>query len=126
MRSSASSVGRNPNPREAVPRGVAIARGAALAMPPAQAPGPASHAEILRALHDGIAPSLAAINLLLEVLRRRVEVDAPALTGEVDYIASLLQDESSKLRILMRRLSPSAAAETAARAGARKRRNSSR
>ena len=63
-------------------------------------------ARLVRELHDGVIPSLAAAAMQVDTLRRRGGMHADK--GELDQVQQVLHEEALKLRDVMQRLKPMA------------------
>jgi signal transduction histidine kinase len=61
-------------------------------------------ARLVRELHDGVIPSLAAAAMQVDTLRRRVGPRSAG--GELDRVQQVLHEEALKLRDVMQRLKP--------------------
>ena len=68
--------------------------------------GTMERARVARELHDGTIQSLVAIEMEMDVLRRRAERLGSPLAPEVERIERLLRDEVLELRDTMQRLKP--------------------
>jgi signal transduction histidine kinase len=68
--------------------------------------GAMERARIARELHDGTIQSLVAIEMELELLRRRAEGPGSAPAGELSRVKALLHQEILDLRDTMQRLKP--------------------
>ena len=65
--------------------------------------GAAERARFARELHDGAVQSLIAVEMQVDVLRRRAEAGKP-ISGELGRIQGLLREEVLKLRELMQQM----------------------
>ena len=68
--------------------------------------GTMERARVARELHDGTIQSLVAVEMEMDILRRRAERDGASLAGELSRIQGLLRDEVLDLRDTMQRLKP--------------------
>ena len=69
-----------------------------------QRAGAVERARVARELHDGAVQSLIAMEMQVDVLRRKSEAQAGPLTSELGRIQSLLREEVLKLRELMQQM----------------------
>jgi signal transduction histidine kinase len=66
--------------------------------------GAVERARVARELHDGAVQSLIAMEMQVDVLRRRSDGLTPALSSELSRIQGLLREEVLKLRELMQEM----------------------
>ena len=66
--------------------------------------GAVERVRIARELHDGVTQSLISAEMQIDVLRRRVEPEAPRVAREVARIQALLRQEVANLRDATQRL----------------------
>jgi signal transduction histidine kinase len=68
--------------------------------------GSQERARVSRELHDGLVQSLLALDMGLDVLQRRAEIDSPVLADQMEEFRHQLHDEALNARDMMQRLRP--------------------
>jgi signal transduction histidine kinase len=68
--------------------------------------GAMERARVARELHDGAIQSLIAVEMQVDVLRRKADVQPGSVSGELEHIQQLLRDEVMALRELMQQMKP--------------------
>ncbi len=68
--------------------------------------GAMERARVARELHDGAIQSLIAVEMQVDVLRRKAGAQPEAVAGELEHIQRLLRDEVMALRELMQQMKP--------------------
>jgi len=68
--------------------------------------GTMERARVARELHDGAIQSLIAVEMQVDVLRRKAETQPGSVAGELEHIQRLLRDEVMSLRELMQQMKP--------------------
>jgi signal transduction histidine kinase len=69
-----------------------------------QRAGAVERARVARELHDGAVQSLIAMEMQVDLLRRRAETKASSFAGDLERIQGLLREEVLKLRELMQQM----------------------
>lgn len=68
--------------------------------------GAMERSRVARELHDGAIQSLIAVEMQVDVLRRKAAAQPGAVAGELEHIQRLLRDEVMSLRELMQQMRP--------------------
>ena len=68
--------------------------------------GAAERARVARELHDGAIQSLLAVEMKVDVLRRKAAAELPETAADLERIQSLIHSETVNLRELMQQMRP--------------------